>query len=233
MIDRRPRTGAKKASNPNIGAAERRGKRKRMDPADREKEILDGAVAFFAEFGFDASLRDLAARLDITHQNLFRYFPTKEALIERVYKEVYLNRWQPEWELLLCNPAFSLEQRLIAFYTSYMAVVNRYEWVRIFVFAGLRGITISQRYLELIQKKVIEPLAIELRTLCGTKPGSALSPEELEIAWSLHGELFYFAIRRWVYGMPTSADVDTVIKTSVKRFLDGAPKAMRTLKNVA
>ena len=35
------------------------------------------------------------------HQNLFRYFPTKEALIERVYREVYLNRWQPEWEVLL------------------------------------------------------------------------------------------------------------------------------------
>src|SRR3984893_14769207 len=65
-------------------------RRRRLDPEDREREILDGAVAFFPEVGFDGGLRDLAKRLGITHQNLFRYFPTKEALIESVYKEVYL-----------------------------------------------------------------------------------------------------------------------------------------------
>ena len=73
-----------------------RKRRRRLDPEDREREIVEGAVAFFAEVGFDGGLRDLAKRLGMTHQNLFRYFPTKEALIERVYKEVYLNRWQPE-----------------------------------------------------------------------------------------------------------------------------------------
>ena len=119
---------------------------------------------------------------------------------------------------------------LIGFYTVISNVQLRKQR---FVFAGLRGISISQRYLELIQKKVIEPLAIELRALSRTKPGPALSPEEPEIAGSFHRELLYFSIRRWVYGMPTSADVDTVIKTSVKRFLDGAPKAMLMLKNAA
>src|SRR5260370_36230851 len=67
-------------------------RRRRLDPEDREREIVDGAVAFFAEGGFDGGLRDLAKRLGITHQQLFRYFPTKEALIERVYKEMYLSR---------------------------------------------------------------------------------------------------------------------------------------------
>src|SRR5258708_39008214 len=75
-------------------------RRRRLDPEDREREIVDSAVPFFAEVGFDGGLRDLAKRLGITHQNLFRYFPTKEALIERVYKEIYLSRWQPEWEYI-------------------------------------------------------------------------------------------------------------------------------------
>src|SRR5260370_9988982 len=137
--------------------------RPRLDPEDREREIVDGAVAFFAEGGFDGGLRDLAKRLGITHQNLFRYFPTKEALIERVYQEVYLSRWQPEWETVLHDPAKPLERRLIEFYESYLPAIFRYDWVRIFVFAGLKGVSICRRYLDLIQKKVVEPLGIELR----------------------------------------------------------------------
>src|ERR1700738_4338665 len=76
-------------------------KRRRPAPEDGEREIIEGSIRFFAEVGFDGGLRELALRLGITHQNLFRYFPTKEALIERVYKEVYLDRWQPEWEAVL------------------------------------------------------------------------------------------------------------------------------------
>ena len=72
------------------------GKRRRLRPEDREREILAGAVQFFAEVGFDGGLRDLANRLGITHQNLFRYFPTKEALIEQLRTIVFakLGEWK-------------------------------------------------------------------------------------------------------------------------------------------
>ena len=207
-------------------------KRRRLDPEDREREILDGAVAFFAEVGFDGGLRDLAKRLGITHQNLFRYFPTKEALIESVYKEVYLSRWKTEWETILRDPAKPLEMRLVEFYESYLQAIFRYDWVRIFVFAGLKGVGISQRYLDLIQKKVVEPLAIELRRFAGLTVDAkvALSTAELELAWSLHGEFFYLAIRRWVYDMKTPDDLGPVIRASVVSFLEGAPAALRNLK---
>jgi hypothetical protein len=39
-------------------------RRRRLDPEDREREIVDGAVAFFAEVGFEGGLRDLAKRLE-------------------------------------------------------------------------------------------------------------------------------------------------------------------------
>jgi AcrR family transcriptional regulator len=205
-----------------------RGKRRRLDPAAREREIVDGAVAFFAEVGFDGSLRDLAQRIGTTHQNLLRYFPTKEALIERVYREVYLNRWDPEWESLLRDPGKSLETRLIAFYKAYLPAIFTYEWVRIFVFAGLKGVGISQRYLGLIQHKVIEPLAFELRIAAGIADDRvALSPDELEVAWGLHGEIFYLAVRRWVYDMQTPDDLSPVIRTAVRGFLNGAAVAIK------
>jgi AcrR family transcriptional regulator len=204
-------------------------KRRRLDPEEREREIVAGAIAFFAEVGFGGGLRDLAARLGITHQNLFRYFPTKEALIERVYREVYLNRWQPEWEVLLNDKTDRLQTRLTKFYKAYLPAIFRYDWVRIFMFAGLKGVDITQRYLEIIQTKVVEPLAGELREIAGVQrlEETPLSCAEMEIAWGLHGELFYLAIRRWVYGMEVPEDLSPLIEAAVIRFLEGAPAAVR------
>ncbi|WP_231854127.1 TetR/AcrR family transcriptional regulator [Gluconacetobacter diazotrophicus] len=214
-----------------VGSTPPQRKRRRLDPEDREREIIDGAVAFFAEVGFDGGLRDLAKRLGITHQNLFRYFPTKEALIDRVYEEVYLGRWQVEWEVLLADRSIALEQRLTQFYRAYLQAIFRYDWVRIFVFAGLKGVGITQRYLELVQARVVEPLARELRATTGLPDTTEvpLLPEETEMAWGLHGELFYLAVRRWVYEMKVPDDLDTVVRVAVVRFLAGAPNAMRLL----
>src|SRR3984893_10576895 len=117
------------------------------------------------------------------------------------------------------------------FYTAYLHSIYRYDWVRIFVFAGLKGVGITQRYLTMIQNKVIAPLAIELRSLAGDAyiRNSPPSPEEMEVAWGLHGELFYLAVRRWVYDMPVPDDLDAIIDTAITRFLKGAPAAMRDI----
>ena len=208
-------------------------KRRRLSPAVREREIVDGAIQFFAEVGFGGGLRDLAKRLGITHQNLFRYFPTKEALVERVYLEVYFHRWQPEWETLLRDTSRPLAARLIDFYNAYLPVIFRYDWVRIFFFAGLKGVDIPQRYIGIIQSKLVEPLALELRALAGQGSDAPATAQELEIAWGLHGELFYLAIRRWVYGHAVPDDLSPLIEMSVTRFLEGAPAALRKLAPAA
>jgi AcrR family transcriptional regulator len=225
----KPASAARTARIPSTAVAPLR--RRRLAPEDREREIIEGAVSFFAEVGFDGGLRELAQRLGITHQNLFRYFPTKEALIDRVYEEVYLSRWQPEWERLLRQPKRPLEARLTDFYKAYLHAIFRYDWVRIFVFAGLKGVGISQRYLTLIQAKVIAPLAIELRILAEgpTARKTPPSAEEMEVAWGLHGELFYLAVRRWVYDMPVPDDLDGIIEAAITRFMEGAPAAMRSI----
>ena len=94
--------------------------RRRLGVAERERQILDGAIQFFADKGLDGQLRDLASSIGVTHALLYHYFPTKQALIDRVYLEVFEGRWQPEWETLLDDPARSPEDKLTAFYAEYV-----------------------------------------------------------------------------------------------------------------
>src|SRR3982751_202114 len=93
--------------------------RRRLRPDERERLIVAEAVKFFAEVGFEGHTRDLARRLNITQPLLYRYFPSKDALIDRVYQEVYLTRWKPSWEALIEDRTQPLEQRLIAYYRDY------------------------------------------------------------------------------------------------------------------
>ena len=77
--------------------------RVRLTREAREKLIVEGAIRFFAEVGFGGQTRELSRQLRMSQSLLFKYFPTKSHLIDRVYEEVYLSRWNPYWEVLLEN----------------------------------------------------------------------------------------------------------------------------------
>ncbi len=48
-------------------------------------EILEAATSLFGELGFhDASLRDIAGRVGMTHPGLLHHFPSKKALLSEV-----------------------------------------------------------------------------------------------------------------------------------------------------
>ncbi len=64
------------------------GNRQRLSPGEREQQILDEAISFFAEVGLSGQTRELAQRLGVTQPLIYRYFPTKQDLIERVFEEV-------------------------------------------------------------------------------------------------------------------------------------------------
>ena len=93
--------------------------RRRLLPLERERQIVDGAVRFFSEHGLDGQLRDLARGLGITHTLLYHYFPTKQALLERVYSDLFAGRWRPEWESLLDDRKLDAQTKLTRFYTEY------------------------------------------------------------------------------------------------------------------
>ena len=207
--------------------------RKRLPREEREQMIVQEAIRFFAEVGFEGQTRELARRLGITQPLIFRYFPTKDDLIERVYQEVYISRWNPWWEELLEDRSLPLAERLATFYKAYAKAIFTYEWVRIFIHSGLKGVNINKRYLGLIRDRVLKRIMSEIRAEADLPPPSEipLSDIEIELAWGLHGGIFYIAIREWVYEFETPRDLDKVLEAKVKSFVNGTPAVVRELLN--
>ena len=174
--------------------------RRRLLPSERERMILDGSVRFFSEHGLDGQLRDLARGLGITHALLYHYFPTKQALIERVYSELFEGRWQPEWDSLLDDKTLDVETKLTRFYTEYAKVILERDWVRVFIFSGLSDRYITERYFLMLGKKLFPRLVRESRRYRGQANRGKPTARELELLMGLHGGIFYMGMRRWVYG---------------------------------
>jgi AcrR family transcriptional regulator len=205
--------------------------RRRLPPAERERQIVDGAIRYFAEVGFEGQTRELARRLGITQPLLFRYFPTKDDLIDRVYEEVYLSRWKDEWPEGLKDRTVSLEERLVRYYEDYGASIFDYEWVRIFMFSGLKGEPINRRYLEIVREKILCVICAELRHDLGLPPPSELpiSKEEIDLYWSLQGSIFYVGVREWAYQEPAPDELSVYIRRTVRTFLGGIEPVLREL----
>jgi AcrR family transcriptional regulator len=198
--------------------------RKRMKREDRDREIAAAAVAFFAEVGFDGDTRELARRLGVTQSLIFRYFPSKAALIERVYQEVYVGRWNPYWETIIADRSVPLQDRLIRLYKDYSRVSLTYDWVRIFMFSGLKGEDINTRYLKFLKSRILEPIAIEIRAELGlpTPEELPLKIAEIELAWGINSRIFYLGQRKWIFNMPLEMDIDTIIEYTIITYLSGA-----------
>jgi AcrR family transcriptional regulator len=204
-------------------------RRRNLRAPEREQLILDEAVRFFAERGFEGQTRELAKRLGISHPAIYRHFPSKEALIERVYEHVYISRWSPTWGSLIRDQSQTLEARLIQFYLEYVDRVFDYDWVRIFVFSGLKSFDITKRYLAIVREEIIEAACLEMRRELNLPLGVPLSERELEMFWGLHGRIFYLAVRRFVYETPTPDHLDDVVRDAVRSFLIGARPLMKEL----
>lgn len=208
------------SATPVVPAAPRR----RLLPLERERQIVDGAVRFFSAHGLDGQLRDLARELGITHTLLYHYFPTKQALIERVYSELFEGRWQPDWEALLDDTSLDIETRLTRFYVEYAAVILRHDWLRIFIYSGLSDRYITDRYFSLLHEKLFPRLLRESRKYRGVANRGKHSVRELELLMGLHGGIFYMGMRRCVYGQSVNganegAFDETCIRDRVRSYL--------------
>ncbi|MGB6691225.1 MAG: TetR/AcrR family transcriptional regulator [Terracidiphilus sp.] len=58
----------------------------RTDALRNRERILDAAKAAFTRFGADASLDDIAKQAGVGAGTLYRHFPTRDSLIEAVYR---------------------------------------------------------------------------------------------------------------------------------------------------
>jgi AcrR family transcriptional regulator len=204
--------------------------RRRLAPEEREHDIVQRAVAVFAKHGFEVSTRDLAKELGITQPLLYRYFESKEALVDRVYEEVFVSRWNPEWEEWLADRSVPLRDRLCRYLKDYARFVLRSEWVRIFIYAGLSRGGINQKYLSRLRERHFAVIARELRQEYGIPEPTttAQEDEEIELVWAMHSGVFYIGVRKWVYGQPTPRNLDRVIDMRVDAFLHGVPSVLKS-----
>jgi hypothetical protein len=114
-------------------------------------------------------------------------------------------------------------ERLIEFYRQYSEATYQPDWIRIYMYAGLSSPTLNQRYIKLIRRELLPVYCRELRHYCGLGDlDDKVADEEMEFVWSLHGGIFYSAVRHHVYKMRMSSDFMTQVGFSVDNFLAGA-----------
>ena len=63
--------------------------RRRLEPSKRYAQLLEHAISAFAEAGIERAVHaDVAARANVSTPTVFKYFPTREALVDAVLSEV-------------------------------------------------------------------------------------------------------------------------------------------------
>lgn len=222
------------AAKPNGGAPKRRstgvrrpaevavepGERVRMSPQDRRRQILDKAVEFFSEYGLTAQTRGLAAACGISQRLLYRYFPTKEALLDEVYRSAIVGPFKAVWFIELSDRKVPLEARLVRFYREYFDAVFTKRWLRLFMYSSLADIGMAPSYTSSMILQLLETIVVE----AAFEQGVEIPPDvdlQHEIGWTLHGGLSHYAIRRHLYEFPEKVDQTTITAIHVAQFLGG------------
>jgi AcrR family transcriptional regulator len=197
--------------------------RKRLSGEARRAAIIDAARLLFAERGLDGSTREIASRLGVTQALLYRYFPSKEALVQAVYESV-LGTWDASRATVLHDPDRPLAERVGDFYAAYLGRNGDYRGVRLFVWAALAGIDLPLRYSPDLDALVLRPVLTALRAELGLPPAPLPLPRaERDVALGMHGAVVFIGIRRFVYGatMTDERHVE-LVRGIIRTWLPGA-----------
>ena len=206
------------------GAAPARSQR--MLPEERRRILIEKATEYFSEAGFDGGTRELARRMGITQPLIYRYFASKDDLVNEVYRVVYLEKWKDDWARDLCRREVALAARLLDFYADYTATVFERRWMRIFFFAGLRGLDINTRYIERVRAQILVPICLEARASFGFESARPVTEAEMALVWVMHGAIFYQGIRSVIYGLPDPSDPGHAARLAVAAYLAEAPRTI-------
>lgn len=127
--------------------------KRRVENRDKlEADILAEAVRVFAECGYEgASIATVAEKAGLSKQNLMYYFPTKQALYERVLDGV-LDDWLERMNSL-ANPEQDPRDVLRAYVQAKLRFSREQPWAsRVYAMEVISG---AQLYGEQIQKRVV------------------------------------------------------------------------------
>lgn len=209
----------------------RKGPVPRMAPEQRRALILDRAIEFFAEYGLTAQTRALADACGVAQRLLYRYFPSKSALLSEVYEQAIVSPFKAVWRVQLRDRSRPWDERLIAFYCNYYRELLTRRWLRLFLYASLAEARMAPDYNQAILLEMLELIAAE------TAADQKLElPRDRalqhEIAWVLHGAVSHFAIRRHIYRASQTVTPDRMIAMQVRAFLAGFSAAVAEARRV-
>ncbi|QHS52839.1 TetR/AcrR family transcriptional regulator [Edaphobacter sp. 12200R-103] len=93
----------------------------RADALRNRERILDVARAAFTGFGADVSLDDIARQAGVGPGTLYRHFPTREALLEAVYRTEVEKLAAAEREFATTMPPVDALRKWMGLFVDYMA----------------------------------------------------------------------------------------------------------------
>ena len=192
----------------------------RMAPEQRRALILERAIEFFAEYGLTAQTRALAEACGVAQRLLYRYFPSKAALLSEVYNEAIASPFKAVWRAQLKDRSRPWDERLTVFYVNYFNELLTRRWLRLFLYASLAEARMAPDYNQAILLDTLELIVSETAA-----DQNIELPKDLallhELAYVLHGSVSHFAIRRHIYGASQQVGVDRIIAVQVRSFLAG------------
>ena len=195
-----------------------------MAPEQRRALILQRAIEFFAEYGLTAQTRALADACGVAQRLLYRYFPSKAALLSEVYNEAIASPFKAVWRVQLKDRSRPWEERLTTFYISYFNELLTRRWLRLFLYASLAEARMAPDYNQAILLDTLELVVAETAA-----DQNVDLPKDIallhELAYILHGTVSHFAIRRHIYSASRHVPVDKIIAMQVRSFLAGFASA--------
>jgi AcrR family transcriptional regulator len=93
----------------------------RADSARNRQLLIDAAKAGFAEFGLNVSLEEIARRAGVGIGTLYRHFPSREAVVEAVYRREVEQLAEAVPQLLETSPAGEALHRWMHLFVDYIA----------------------------------------------------------------------------------------------------------------
>jgi AcrR family transcriptional regulator len=198
----------------------------RLPYEERREHILQHAAEFFSEYGLTGQTRSLAAACGVSQRLLYRFFPSKAALLREVYSETIIGPFKAVWLAQLTDRSKPVEERLNQFYRDYFRTILTRKWLRLFLYASLAESEMAPDYIAAIIKDLMETVSRE--TAHEQRVDLPDDPALLhEIGWTLHGAVSHFAIRRHLYKASREISEDRVLAMHIAAFVHGFPSLVQ------
>ncbi len=199
----------------------------RLHGEDRRQIILYKSISYFSKYGFEGGTRNLAKEIGVTQPLLYKYFPSKADLIDAVFEELYERQRRHQWDIALSDRSRPIADRLNEFFSLYAERTYSSEWIRIYTFAGLLDGTLNRRHIQKVANPIMRLICSEVHyDMYGRdRATDDITQHELDILWLLHGGIYYFYVRSFVY----NEDVGGTLAALVR---DGVDQALASLRNL-